>query len=90
MNPFSLADEPVDGVCLAEARVEACDVFGTFDLLDSGLAVLQIAPVRAVVHQRQVRVNLETLELETLRVLLENLCLREEIVHVHAISCHYI
>ena len=47
----SLADEPVDGVCLADAGVEARDVFSTLDLLDSGLAVLQVASVSAVVHQ---------------------------------------
>lgn len=47
----SLADEPVDSVCLTDAGIEAQYVFSTLNLLDSGLPVLQVASVSAVVHQ---------------------------------------
>ena len=90
VSVFSLANELVYSVGLGEACVEACDILSALDLPEPSLLVLEVAPVSAVVHEREVSVDLEALELQALRVLSEDLRLRDEIVHMDAIGCHYI
>jgi hypothetical protein len=50
---------------------------------------LEIASVSAVVHQVQVGVDLEALQLEAMRVLSEDLSLSEHVSHVDVFLCHY-
>ena len=53
-------------MCLSEAGIEALDIFGALDLLDTGLAELEVASVGAVVQQANVSIDLEALELKSL------------------------
>lgn len=69
----SLADEARKCVALRKAGLKALDVLGTFDSLETALLVLKIAPVSTIIHQVNLRLNLECLELQALAILAEDL-----------------
>ena len=85
----SLPNEFVDGVCFAKAGIEAWDIFSALYFFEAGLFVLEIASVRTIVHQLEVSVDLEALELKTMRVLSEDLSLCEYTSHVDVFVSHY-
>ncbi len=66
-----MVEKLVDVLCLADAYIEAFEVFSLS--LESALSKLQTASLGTVVEKTNVGVDLEGLELETTRVLLEEL-----------------